>query len=112
MTTTPPVVEARRAHSSRCRQRVIKALNDAVAGGEEISVSSIAPPELLGEQAWQQSGLGAPPDIHALQQRITELEQANVELRRELADRDDDLEAARATNRELINTLNRTHTPG
>jgi hypothetical protein len=175
MNTTPPVVEARRAHSSRCRQRVIKALNDAVANGEEISVSSIARAagvdrsffyrhrdlhtqvmakaaelpiskitgpavsraslladlananeriarlthhnqqlqrrlsELLGEQAWQQSGLGAPPDTAALQRRITELEQANVETRRVLAEREEDLEAARATNRELMTNLNRPH---
>jgi regulator of replication initiation timing len=33
---------ARQAHSARCRQRVIKALNDSIAAGEEISVSAIA----------------------------------------------------------------------
>jgi hypothetical protein len=173
MSATPPIVEARRAHSSRCRQRVIKALNDAAASGEEISVSAISrkagvdrsflyrhrdlhaqviakaaePPaspaggpavsrvsliadlaaaheraarltqhnrqlqqrlsELLGEQAWHQSGLGAPPDINALQQQITGLEQHNAELRRELSERADELEAARAANRDLIAQINR-----
>lgn len=42
MSATPAIVEARRAHSARCRQRVIKALNDAVTQGEEISVSAIS----------------------------------------------------------------------
>ncbi len=174
MNATPAIVEARRAHSSRCRQRVITALNDAVTKGEEISVSAIGrkagvdrsffyrhrdlhaqvmaraaePPaspaggpavsrasliadlanaheriarltqhnrqlqrrlsELLGEQAWQQSGLGAPADIGALQQQMTDLDQQVIELRRQLSERDEDLEAARATNRELITRLNRT----
>jgi transposase-like protein len=173
MSSEPSVVQARRAHSARCRQRVIKALAAAVASGQEITVSSIArqagvdrsflyrhrdlhaqviaraaePPmtkaggpavsrasliadlaaaheraarltqhncqlrqrlsELLGEQAWQQSGLGAPPDISALQQQVTTLEQHNAELRRQLSERDDDLEAARAANRDLITQVNR-----
>jgi hypothetical protein len=174
MTHTAAITAARRAHSTRCRQRVIKAVNDAVAGGEEISISAIArkagvdrsllyrhrdlhalviakaaePPtttsagpavsrtslladlagahdrahrlarentqlrnrlsEALGDQAWRVSGLGAPDDIDTLQRRITNLEQHIVELRRQLADKDDDLDAARATNRELMTALNRT----
>jgi hypothetical protein len=173
MNAEPAVVQSRRAHSARCRQRVIKALSNAVASGEQITISAIArqagvdrsllyrhrdlhaqiiasaaePPaspaggpaasrasliadlaaaheraarltqhnrqlqqrlsELLGEQAWHQSGLGAPPDISALQQQITGLEQHNVELRRELSERGDELEAARAANRDLIAQVNR-----
>ena len=173
MNAEPAVVLARRAHSARCRQRVIKALSNAVANSEEITISAIArqagvdrsflyrhrdlhaqviakaavPPvssaggpavsrasliadlaaahervarltqhnrqlqqrlsELLGEQAWQQSGLGAPPDISALQQQITGLEQHNTELRRVLSERGDELEAARAANRDLIAQMNR-----
>ena len=38
--------------------------------------------EALGEAVWKESGLGAPLDIDSLQRRITELEHANVELRR------------------------------
>ena len=34
---TSGITAARRAHSARCRQRVIKALNTAVTSGEEIS---------------------------------------------------------------------------
>jgi hypothetical protein len=62
--------------------------------------------ETLGEQAWRQSGLSAPPDIDALQQRITTLEQHIVELRLRLEERDDELAAARAANRELMTHIN------
>ena len=168
------IAAARQAHSARCRQRVITALDQAVAAGEEISICAIArkagvdrsllyrhrdlhalviakaaePPmanstgpavsraslladlagahervdriarentqlrrrlsEVLGEQAWRESGLGGPDDIQTLQRRITDLEQHVVELRRQLAERDDDLDAARTTNRELMTALNRT----
>jgi transposase-like protein len=129
------------------RLRVLKALNDAAASGEEISVSGIARragvdrtflyrhrdllgqlhaaeaqprnspragptvsraslqadllaaqeraarlaarvrqlehrlSELLGQQAWHESGLGAPADIDALNQKITHLEQHAADLR-------------------------------
>jgi uncharacterized protein YceH (UPF0502 family) len=167
------MIEGRRADSARRRQRVIKAINAAIAGGGEISVSAIAraagvdrtfayrhqdllaqihaaqadPPattgsgslvsraslqadlanaqgrlarqsahirqlerrlsELLGEQAWKESGLGAPTDIDQLQQRITTLEQQVVALTSQLEERDLELDAARAANRELITNLNR-----
>ena len=172
MNGDPTVVQARRAHSARCRQRVIKALDAAVADGQQITVSSIArqagvdrsflyrhrdlhaqviaraaePPaaagggpavsrasliadlaaaheraarlaqhnrqlqqrlsELLGEQAWRESGLGAPEDISHLKQRITELEQAAVDLTRQPGERTDELDAARAANREMITQIN------
>ena len=63
--------------------------------------------ELLGEQAWRESGLGAPTDIDQLQRQITFLEQKNVSLARQLEERDLELDAARAANRELICTLNK-----
>lgn len=63
--------------------------------------------ELLGEQAWRESGLGAPADIDQLQRRITELEQQVVDLNDQLEECGQELEAARATNRELIANLNR-----
>jgi hypothetical protein len=62
--------------------------------------------EALGEQAWHESGLGAPADIDALNQKINHLEQQAVELRLQLAERDQDLAAARAANRELMAQLN------
>jgi len=175
-TNTTPAVDAmingRRADSTRRRQRVLSALDNAIKDGAELSVTSIAraagvdrtflyrhrdllehihaaetqPPdgpkigprvtraslqadllaaqqrctrmaartqqletrlsELLGEQAWRASGLGAPTDIDQLQQRIITLEQQTVELRLQLEERDQDLAAARAANRELMAQLN------
>jgi len=170
---TPGIVAARQAHSSRCRQRVITALDQASKQGFEISISAIArragvdrsflyrhrdllekihaleatpPPtgdtpgpavtraslqadllaagdraqrlnsrvrqlekrlsETLGEKAWQESGLGVPLDIDNLNQTISHLEQQVIDLRLQLDERDQDLTAARAANRELIAQLN------
>jgi septal ring factor EnvC (AmiA/AmiB activator) len=64
--------------------------------------------ELMGEQAWRESGLGAPADIDQLHRRITNLEQQVVDLRDQLNERDQELDAARAANRELIANLNRS----
>ena len=62
--------------------------------------------ETLGEQTWRESGLGAPIDIDALHQRITRHEQQAIDLQQQLDERDEDLAAARATNRELMTRLN------
>jgi hypothetical protein len=62
----------------------------------------------LGEQTWQASGLGAPPDIETLHRRNNDLVQDNVELRRRLDERDQELAAARAANRELMIKANRS----
>lgn len=62
--------------------------------------------EALGEQAWRESGLGNPADIDALSQKITHLEQEAIDLRLQLEQRDEDLTAARAANRELMTQLN------
>jgi polyhydroxyalkanoate synthesis regulator phasin len=62
--------------------------------------------ELLGQQAWHESGLGAPADIDALNQKITHLEQHVTDLRLQLEERDQDLDAARAANRELMAQIN------
>lgn len=63
--------------------------------------------ELLGEHAWRDSGLGAPDDIDQLKRRITMLEQQVVDLTGQLEERDQELDAARAANRELITNINR-----
>jgi Family of unknown function (DUF6262) len=63
--------------------------------------------EALGDQAWRESGLATPVDIDALKQQITRLEQQVIDLRLTIEERDDDLAAARATNRELMTQLNR-----
>jgi hypothetical protein len=163
----------RHADSTRRRQRVIAALNQAASNGTEISVSGIAraaavdrtflyrhrdlleqihaleatPPttgetpgpavtraslqadllaaheratrlhtqvqqlerrlsEALGEQAWRESGLGTPPDTDALTNTITQLQQQAADLRIQLRERDDELAAARAVNRELMTRIN------
>lgn len=62
--------------------------------------------EALGEQTWRESGLGAPTNIDTLHQRISQLEQHNLDLEQQLDERDEDLTAARAANRELMARLN------
>ena len=64
--------------------------------------------EALGEQAWRESGLAAPADIDALNQKITQLEQQAIDLRLQLEEQGEDLAAARAANRELMAQLNTT----
>lgn len=174
-TRSRPMLNGRHADSVRRRQRVITALDQAVAEGAGISASGIARAagvdrtflyrhrdllekihalqaepaardgsgpsvtraslqadllaaheravrlntriqhlekrlsQALGDHAWHESGLGAPADIDALNQKITRLEQQVVDLRLQLEERDDDLAAARATNRELMTRLNARH---
>ncbi len=62
--------------------------------------------QILGEQAWRESGLGAPEDIDKLKRRITELEQETAGLTRQMEERGEELDAARAANRELMAQLN------
>ncbi|MEU8810671.1 DUF6262 family protein [Streptomyces violaceoruber] len=62
--------------------------------------------ELLGEQAWRESGLGAPDDVEQLKIQITTLGQQVIDLSGQLEERDEDLQAARAANRQLISRLN------
>lgn len=64
--------------------------------------------EALGEHVWRDSGLGAPQDLDELQQRINHLEQQTHDQRLQLEERDQDLAAARAANRELMTRLNTT----
>jgi hypothetical protein len=65
--------------------------------------------DALGERAWHASGLGATADIDALHQQITRLEQQIIDLSLQLAERDEDLAAARATNREFMARINASH---
>jgi Family of unknown function (DUF6262) len=62
--------------------------------------------EALGEQVWHESGLGVHPDTDALNQQITHLEQKTIDLRLKLEERNEELAAARAANRELMAQLN------
>jgi chromosome segregation ATPase len=62
--------------------------------------------EMLGDQAWRESGLGTPEDVDRLKRRITELEQTVVDLTRQIEESGEELDAARAANREMITQLN------
>jgi len=66
--------------------------------------------QMLGEQAWHASGLGAPADIDELQRKITRLEQAHIDVTAQLEERTEELRAARDANRELTRALNQRHT--
>jgi chromosome segregation ATPase len=61
---------------------------------------------LIGEHAWNQSGLGAAVDLDELRTRIHTLEAANTELSAAVEDLENELEAARQTNRDLIRRFN------
>jgi hypothetical protein len=63
--------------------------------------------ELLGQQAFERSGLGAPTSTAAFQAELEEQRQANLDLKRAAEERDEELAAARETNRRLMNQLNR-----
>lgn len=62
--------------------------------------------KVLGDEIWKSSGLGAPGDVAELTLRITHLEQAHVELTKALEERQAELDAARAANRDLTRALN------
>ncbi|WP_329020602.1 hypothetical protein [Streptomyces sp. NBC_01601] len=62
---------------------------------------------VLGEEIWREAGLGgAATSVDQLQSRVTELEQEAVELRRQLGECQEDLDAARSVNREYMARLN------
>ncbi len=64
--------------------------------------------EVMGEQVWRESGLGAAIDIETLQRQIVMLEQNVVDLNKVIDERDRELAAARAANREFMVRLNAT----
>ena len=63
--------------------------------------------EALGEEVFRASGLGGPDDTEQLRRQVGELEQTVLDLRQQLAERTEELDAARMTNRELMAELNR-----
>jgi hypothetical protein len=66
--------------------------------------------ELLGQQAFDRSGLGAPASTAAVHAELEAQRQTVLDLRRVLDERDEELAAARETNRRLMNQLNRSGT--
>jgi len=63
--------------------------------------------EVLGEEVFRASGIGRSDDSEALRVRVGQLEQQVLDLRQELGERTDDLDAARAANRDLMTLANR-----
>ena len=63
--------------------------------------------EVLGEEVFRTSGIGRTDDPEALHTRVGQLEQEVLDLRQELEERTDDLDAARAANRDLMTLANR-----
>ena len=62
--------------------------------------------EVLGEQVLHDAGLTRTDETSTLRKRVAELEQQLLDQRQDLQDRDDEIAAARAANRDLITTLN------
>ena len=62
--------------------------------------------EVLGEQVFHDAGLTRTDETSTLRKRVAELEQQLLDRRQDLQDRDDELTAARATNRDLMTRLN------
>jgi hypothetical protein len=81
-----------RAHNERLRHQNTKL-------SERLS-------EVLGEQVFDDAGLTRTDEIGTLRERVAELEQQLLDRRHELQDRDDELAAARAANRDLMTRLN------
>jgi hypothetical protein len=102
---SPPTAPARPSHAPRCRPTSSPPTN-APCGSTRIQHLEKRLSETLGEEVWRESGLGAPADIDALNQTIAHLEQQATDLRMQIEERDEDLAAARAANRELMARLN------
>lgn len=63
--------------------------------------------DALGAEVFHASGIGHPDESGQLRSRITELEQLILDLRQQLEERTDELDAARAANRDLMALANR-----
>ena len=63
--------------------------------------------ELLGQEAFRASGIGRTDETEALRARVGQLEQQLLDLRQQLEERTDELDAARAVNRDLMALANR-----
>jgi chromosome segregation ATPase len=63
--------------------------------------------EVLGAEVFRASGIGHHDETGQLRTRITELEQTVLDLRQQLQERADELDAARSANRDLMAFANR-----
>ena len=62
---------------------------------------------MLGEEVFQASGIGRTDESGALRTGVGQLEQQVLDLRQELEERTDDLNASRAASRDLMTLANR-----
>ncbi|MDP4510364.1 DUF6262 family protein [Nonomuraea turcica] len=62
--------------------------------------------QALGEEIWREAGIGGPDGFQELQQRVVALEEENADLQLRLEEREQELQAARDSNRELMSGLN------
>ena len=106
--TTPS--DGTRASRQALQADLANALERSTRQTQRISQLENKLSHMLGDNAWKESGLGAPPDIDSLQQKITSMEQQLADVTVQLAARDDDLDAARNANRELMAQLNHRET--
>lgn len=106
--TTPPNPAAIHDAVTKASLRADLANADARAARKDRSIQQLERrlSDLLGEQVWASSGLGVPDDIAPLKQRIALLEERVLDLTDQLDEATQDLDAARASNRELITRLN------
>ena len=72
------------------------------------TVRGEAQSEVLGEEVFRASGIGRTDESGVLRTRVGQLEQQILDLRQELQERTDDLDASRAANRDLMTLANRT----
>ena len=91
------------------RSRVEVLVEDRGGGFDPDALQPLPPVESSGRLQFE-SGLGVPNDIDRLKQQTGTLEQHTIDLRLQLEERDDDLAAARAANRELMTQLNAPRT--
>jgi chromosome segregation ATPase len=62
--------------------------------------------EILGAEVFHASGIGHADETGQLRTRVTGLEQLVLDLRQQLEERTDELDAARSANRDLMAQLN------
>ncbi|MGO8885333.1 MAG: DUF6262 family protein [Streptosporangiaceae bacterium] len=108
--TAPPAISSTAPSVTRAslQSDLLAAQERAVRMAARIQQLERRLSEALGEQVWQESGLSTPADIDALRQQATQHEQQAIDLRLQLEERDQDLDAARTANRELMAQLNAT----
>lgn len=107
----PPVgAPARRSPQPRCKPTCSPPTNAPPGSTPASSTSRSVSPKHSVNTPGPSPDWATPVDIDALNQQITHLEQQAIDLRLQLDERDEDLTAARATNRELMTRINAPNT--